>query len=60
VWGSNISSNDFILNLAEGHEEDNYVKIYLYLEMFLEMLVGTSFATINGVLGRRVAQIHFA
>jgi hypothetical protein len=50
----------FISNLADGLEVGNYVNTALFRKMFLEMLVDMSYATITDVLGRRVAQVHFA
>jgi hypothetical protein len=49
----------FILNLADGHEVGNYVNTALFRKMFLEILVGKSYAKISEVLGRRVAEVHF-
>jgi len=51
---------NFILNLVDGHEVGNYVNTTLFRTMFLEMLVGMSYATITEVLGRRMAQVYFA
>jgi hypothetical protein len=40
----------FILNLADGREVGNYANTALFRKMFLEMLVGMSYAIIIDVL----------
>jgi hypothetical protein len=50
----------FILNLADDHEVGNYVNTALFRKLFLEMLVGMSYATITEVTGGRLAQVYFS